>query len=163
MKTVQKTIRLPEAVDKAIADMALAQKMEPADLMADVHSRFALQEESLGKEETQQVRAEIQLKEKARAMAQEICRDVFDTHVTLRVFQEIKKSLELRTLYEDAIGSEGNARGNHTKARINRVLGSIIKVAVGGTARTENGNRASIQVENEFVVNYTPLTPANAN
>jgi len=161
MKTAQKTIRLPEAVDKAISDMAQAQNKEPADLMADVLSEFALREGSLGKEETQQVKSEIQIKKLVRDLAQDICANEFDPHVTLRVFQQIQEDPSLREMYEKAIGAEGKVRGNHTKARINRALGSIIKMAVRGKARTENGNRVSIQVSDEFILNYTPLVSAS--
>ncbi|MBT3352835.1 MAG: hypothetical protein HOC91_19295 [Nitrospinaceae bacterium] len=163
MKTAQKTIRLPDAVDKAFGDMARAQKMEPADLMADVLSEFALKEGNLGKEDNQQVRAETKLKKTARELAQKICAESFEPNVTLRVFQRLQKDPELRTLYEKTIGADGKVRGNHTKARINRALGSIIKVAVGGTARTEEGNRVSIQVNDEFIFNYTPLMPTGTN
>ena len=163
MKTAQKTIRLPDAVDKAFGDMARAQKMEPADLMADVLSEFALKEGNLGKEDNRQVGAETKLKKTVRELAQEFCSESFEPHVTLRVFQKIQKDPDLRTLYEETIGTDGKVRGNHTKARINRALGSIIKVAVGGRARTEEGNRVSIQVESEFIFNYTPLMQAGTN
>ncbi len=163
MKTAQKTIRLPDAVDKAFGDMARALNMEPADLMADVLSDFALKEGNLGKEEKQQVKAEAKLKKRVRELAPEFCAESFEPHVTLRVFQQIQGDSELCSLYEEAIGADGKVRGDHTKARINRALGSIIKVAVGGRARTEEGNRVSIQVEDKFIRNYTPLEPAGVN
>jgi hypothetical protein len=161
MKTAQKTLRLPEAVDKAIGDMAQAQNMEPADLMADVLSEYALREGSLGKEDTEQVKAEMQIKKLVRDLAQDICANEFEPHVTLQVFQQIQHEPDLRGVYEKAIGAAGKVQGNHTKARINRSLGSIIKVAVRGKARTENGNRVSIQVVDEFILSYTPLVPAS--
>ncbi len=163
MKTKQKTIRLPNAVDEALGGMARARKMEPADLMADILSEFALKEGDLGKEEKQQVRAETKLKKRVRELAQEICAESFEPHVTLRVFQQIQRDSELCALYEEAIGTDGKTKGNHTKARINRALGSIIKVAVGGRARTEEGHRVSIQVEDEFIFNYTLLNLASVN
>lgn len=159
MKTSRKMVRIPRAVNTAISNIAQTRRMDPADLMADILSFFTIDQKILENDAASQISAEIDLKEKVRHLAQAICADKFDSHVTWRIFHHIRTDPKLRSLYEKVIGDEGFAHGNETKARINRSLGTIIKVSVGGEARTENGLCLAVRVQDEFILSYTPLKP----
>lgn len=160
MATVQRTVRLPGAVDAALRESARQRGTDVGDLITDVLSRFALAERTLAAEEAERIRAELALKEQVRQMARELCAASFDPHVILRCFQRVRSDPTLLQLYGRAIGGDPFARGQDAKARLNRTLGTVIRAAVGGNAAEDDGVRRTVAVEGELVQNYTPLRPA---
>jgi len=156
--TIQRTLRIDKAVDAALVALAAEDSKEPAEYMADVLAQHAAESDFLGRADAVRVENEIAIKERARDRAREICAKRFDPNVTLRVFQEFRTDPQLDAIYRIAIGADPTSRGNHTQARINRSLGSIIKRAVGGEAETTaNGHRINAWVSEEHIRTYTPL------
>jgi hypothetical protein len=156
------TIRLEPVVNQALARLAERAGLELADYAAGVLTEHALAVvEEISPSAARRLRAEIEVKAKAIALAQQLSpRHAFDPNVTLKVFQAIRTENELRGLYLRAIGDRpGDERGNPIKARINRGLGAAIKTAVRATPKTVDGNPVKVQVSNEFIFSYTQLDP----
>jgi hypothetical protein len=158
------TVRLESTVAKALAWKAKENGQEVADYAGDVLTQDVI--ENLEPTDAARIQAELEVKAKAIAYAQDIAyakdrtAKKFDEHVTLKVFQHIRENDHLRGLYERGIGARPGAdRGNHIKARVNRTLGAAIKTAVGAIPKTENGNVLRAQVEGEFIRSYTLLEP----
>jgi predicted HicB family RNase H-like nuclease len=153
------TVRLYSAVNAAFALKAKASGQEIADYAADVLTRDVI--DQLKPTDAERIRAELELKTKAIKYAREQTAEKFDEHVTLKVFQQIRQTPELRDLYVRAIGGESPdapfVRGNQTQARINRTLGAAIKIAVHARRKTVNGNVLKAQVAREFILGYTVL------
>lgn len=159
MKKSRKMVRIPNAVNKAISEIAESRRLEPADLTADTLSILTLEQGIMGKPASTQIMEEIELKERVRKLTRPICAGKFDSHFTCRGFRQIRTAPKLLKLYEKEIGDDGFSRGNKTKARINRSLGTIIKMSVGGGARTKNGHCLAARVNDEFILSYTPPRP----
>ena len=163
MDTVKRTLRNPIAVDAALITLAREEGVDPSEYTTEILSRHVLQCGALDKIDAKQIRAEMAIKQSARALAKSICARKFDSHVTLKVFQNIRSDATLYETYKSAIGADGLDRRNPTQARINRSLGGIIKATVNGQPRTEVGNKLSIAVQGELIRTYTPLEKAARN
>jgi hypothetical protein len=157
------TVRLESAVARALAEKARNAGHEVADYAADILARHVMPElEKNDPDAARRLQAELELKAAAIKFAvDETKRSGFDPHITLKTFQQIRKDDKLRPLFVRAIGNRpGDERGNPIKARINRSLGAAIKTAVGAVPQTANGNPLKAQVTGEFILSYTPLSPA---
>lgn len=162
-KLIATTIRLEAIVATTLSRMASTAGQEPADYMAGILTRHAI--DTLGEGDprsAERLRAEMELKDLAIREAQKrVMENGFDPSVTLHVFQAIRSNDTLRQLYLKAIGGgSGEERGNPIKARINRSLGASIKTAVGAEPQMIEGNPVKVQVSNEFIFSYTLLRKA---
>lgn len=162
--TVKRTIRVEKSVDAALVAQAALESKDPSEYITDLLSRHAIDLGVLAAADAKRVENEIEIKRRARDRAREICAKQFDPDVTLKVFQEFRAEPEFNAMYCAAIGGDPMTRGNHTQARINRSLGSIIKRAVNGEAETTpSGHRINATVSDEYIRSYTPLRPATEN
>jgi hypothetical protein len=156
------TVRLESAVAQALAGKARTEGHEVADYAADVLALHVMPELKKADPNTaRRLQAELEVKAAAIRFAVEETKRGFDAHITLKTFQHIRNDDKLRPLYLRAIGDRpGDERGNPIKARINRNLGAAIKTAVGAVPQTAHGHPLKAQVTGEFILSYTPLSPA---
>jgi hypothetical protein len=157
---VQMTIRLEAPVNAALARQAASAGQETADYVADLLAGAVIEDLKMtAPAEAKRLQSELELKAKVRMDALDFTKSGFDPDVTLKVFQRIRTDESRRDLYVRAIGGGlPDERGNQTKARINRNLGSMIKTVVGGVPEmTDDRNVVKVQVSNEYILSYTRL------
>jgi hypothetical protein len=154
------TIRIAPPVGEALARKATLVGMETADYAAELVTAGVMDE--VGKTDpdaARRLKAEIEIKAEAIAIARRLVAEKFDPDVTPRVFRKIAADPALKELYSNAVGGLViGERGNAVKARINRTLGAAIKIAVKATPSMINGAPEKIQVgPGELIFTYTRL------
>jgi hypothetical protein len=155
---MQITLRLQPAIHGALSRRASDKGQELADYISDQLANFVIKD--LDRDERERMMAELEVKSKVIDFAKEETKNKgFDPDIILKAFQHIRTNNSLQASYKRAIGNRPVAdRGNHTKARINRTIGSTIKSALGAaTQKKTDGSPDEVQVGNEFILSYSRL------
>ena len=85
----------------------------------------------------------------------------FDEHFILNVMKKASQDAEFTSLYETAVGAEGDKTKRRDRVSLNQQLGRLIKRAAGAKSkRDENGKIMRAQVQGQILTSYTLLDKA---